>query len=644
MPSVPRPGRPHRPARPGRPRRTGGRRGRRPDPDRGAGRPRARRRPGPGVAARPRARTCRAGSSLVQGGSAATTARWLARLGARSSLIASVGRDRRRPGAGRGHPERRRDPARVARGRGTDRADRGARRPGRRAELRGRPRRGRPARAGRPAARPGSPARMRIHLPAYSLLAEPLGAAGRRAIDLARDADAAVSVDLASIGPLLAGGRRAAHGADRRGIAPTSCSRRPPRPRRSSAAAVVRGAARARPDGGHQARVEGRHGARPDSAANGFVSRWPPSRSPRRTRPGPGTRSTPASSSAGSRPGGRGAGCRPRSGARRWRATGRRARQLSTPRAELAAGLMITDRLTVSPDVATALREGRPVVALESTLISHGLPYPENLAVATALGGRGPGRRRDPGHRRGARRPAAGRPGRRRAPGARHRAAPGTVRKAARPEPRCGPRRRWVGGHDRVGDDDRGARGGDPGVRHRRDRGRPPRRARRVRRGDGRRRHRAVAPTFDISSDLEELGRTPMAVVCAGPKAILDVPATLEYLETRGVPVVAVGQAELPGFFARSAGVAAPDWVPDIAAAAGIVGAHLGLGARWRDPRLRAGPGGRGAGRRRGPRRGRASRRRGRRRRDRRSGPDAVAAGADRRADRRRVGARQHGR
>ena len=50
-----------------------------------------------------------------------------------------------------------------------------------------------------------------------------------------------------------------------------------------------------------------------------------------------------------------------------------------------------------------------------------------------------------------------------------------------------------------------------------------------------------------------------MAVVCAGPKAILDVPATLEYLETRGVPVVAVGQTDLPGFYARSAGIAAPD-------------------------------------------------------------------------------------
>ena len=69
-----------------------------------------------------------------------------------------------------------------------------------------------------------------------------------------------------------------------------------------------------------------------------------------------------------------------------------------------------------------------------------------------------------------------------------------------------------------------------------------------------------------------------MAVVCAGPKAILDVPATLEYLETRGVPVVAVGQADLPGFYARSAGIAAPSSVADIGAAAAIVATQLGLG------------------------------------------------------------------
>jgi pseudouridine-5'-phosphate glycosidase len=84
--------------------------------------------------------------------------------------------------------------------------------------------------------------------------------------------------------------------------------------------------------------------------------------------------------------------------------------------------------------------------------------------------------------------------------------------------------------------------------------------------------------TLDVSSDLEELARTPMAVVCAGPKAILDVPATLEYLETRGVPVVAVGQAELPGFYARSSGLRAPESVDGVEAAARVVSAHLGMG------------------------------------------------------------------
>ena len=87
-----------------------------------------------------------------------------------------------------------------------------------------------------------------------------------------------------------------------------------------------------------------------------------------------------------------------------------------------------------------------------------------------------------------------------------------------------------------------------------------------------------VPASFDISSDLEELGRTAMAVVCAGPKAILDVPATIEYLETRGVPVVAIGQAELPGFYARSSGIAAPMTAADVEDAARITALHLGLG------------------------------------------------------------------
>jgi pseudouridine-5'-phosphate glycosidase len=84
--------------------------------------------------------------------------------------------------------------------------------------------------------------------------------------------------------------------------------------------------------------------------------------------------------------------------------------------------------------------------------------------------------------------------------------------------------------------------------------------------------------TLDISSDLEELARTPMVVVCAGPKAILDVRATLEVLETRGVPVVAVGQEDLPGFTARSSGIRAPWSVPDVASAADLARAHIALG------------------------------------------------------------------
>jgi pseudouridine-5'-phosphate glycosidase len=84
-------------------------------------------------------------------------------------------------------------------------------------------------------------------------------------------------------------------------------------------------------------------------------------------------------------------------------------------------------------------------------------------------------------------------------------------------------------------------------------------------------------PSLDISSDLDELGRTPVAVVCAGPKAILDVPLTLEYLETRGVPVVAIGTDEMPGFYARGSGIRAPLSVPDVAAAAALVRSHRAL-------------------------------------------------------------------
>ena len=133
-----------------------------------------------------------------------------ARLGARSSLIAAVGRD----ATGRALVEALRADGvvapRLAGRRRPDRADRRARRRRRRAQLRPGPRGGRAARRPTTSGPAGSPAPTSLHLPIYSLLGAPLGDAGRRAIELGRAAGAAVSVDLASIGPLLAGGRRAA--------------------------------------------------------------------------------------------------------------------------------------------------------------------------------------------------------------------------------------------------------------------------------------------------------------------------------------------------------------------------------------------------------------------------------------------------
>jgi len=236
-----------------------------------------------------------------------------------------------------------------------------------------------------------------------------------------------------------------------------------------------------------------------------------------------------------------------------------------------SAPLSLVDRLVVAAEIADALRAGRPVVALESTLISHGLPYPANVEVARAS---------EAAVRSAGAIPAtiAIRDG--------HllvglsdadletlaNAPSGTVRKAARPSlavaleavgwaattvsatmmaaHAAGIRVFATGG---IGGVHRGALAAEGDAGH--------------------------PSTLDISSDLEELARTSMAVVCAGPKAILNVPATLEYLETRGVPVVAVGQDELPGFYARTLGVRAPASVPDVAAAARLVETHLGLGS-----------------------------------------------------------------
>ncbi len=224
----------------------------------------------------------------------------------------------------------------------------------------------------------------------------------------------------------------------------------------------------------------------------------------------------------------------------------------------------IAGRLVIHEEVAAALAAGRPVVALESTLISHGLAYPDNLAVASAS---------EAAVRESGAVPATvavrdGRlliglePDQLEALATAER---GSVMKAARPSLGVAiGRGGWAAttvSATMIAAHAAGIRvfgtGGIGGV------------------------HRPAAGSglsFDISSDLDELARTPMAVVCAGPKALLDVPNTLEVLETRGVPVVAIGQADLPGFYSRSAGIPAPHAVADVEAAAALVETHLELG------------------------------------------------------------------
>ena len=192
--------------------------------------------------------------------------------------------------------------------------------------------------------------------------------------------------------------------------------------------------------------------------------------------------------------------------------------------------------LQISPEVDAALHDRRPVVALESTLITHGLPWPENAATALAM---------EAAVREAGAVPAtiavlAGRVtvglSREQIEDLAHRPN-GSVRKCSRRDlpivvGRSEDGATTVAGTmivaHRAGIQVFGT-GGIGGV------------------------HRG-AP-FDVSADLLELGRTPVAVVCAGPKAILDLPLTLEVLETHGVPVIGLGTDTLPGFYTRSSGL-----------------------------------------------------------------------------------------
>lgn len=220
----------------------------------------------------------------------------------------------------------------------------------------------------------------------------------------------------------------------------------------------------------------------------------------------------------------------------------------------------MTDLLVLSPEVAAARAAGQPLVALESTIITHGMPWPQNVAAARAV----------------------------EAEVRRAGAVPATIA--------------VTGGRIHVGltDGELDALGRATGVM-------------KLSRADlavclatgatgattvaatmicahlagievfatggigGV--HRGAEQSFDISADLSELAQTPVTVVCAGAKAILDLGKTLEVLETQGVPVIAYGQDDLPAFWSRESGLKAPLRMddPGAIAAAHRMRAALGL-------------------------------------------------------------------
>jgi len=92
--------------------------------------------------------------------------------------------------------------------------------------------------------------------------------------------------------------------------------------------------------------------------------------------------------------------------------------------------------------------------------------------------------------------------------------------------------------------------------------------------------HRGAQNSFDISADLPELARTPVAVVCSGAKVILDLPRTLEMLETLGVPVIGYGKKEFPAFYSRESGLALDARVDTPLDAARLIAMHWSLGLR----------------------------------------------------------------
>ena len=213
----------------------------------------------------------------------------------------------------------------------------------------------------------------------------------------------------------------------------------------------------------------------------------------------------------------------------------------------------------VSSDVAAAVAAGKPVVALETTLVTHGLPQPDGVRVAAAL--------EDAVRGHGAMPATIGildgqvRVGITRADLERLAAAADPVKvnlgnfAAEVAAGGCGSTTvaatmfaAWKAGI-RVF-----ATGGIGGV------------------------HRGVTETGDVSADLTALARYPVAVVCAGAKAILDLPRTVEMLETLGVPILGVGTDEFPAFYRRESGLRVDRRCDSIAAVAHAIHTHFDLG------------------------------------------------------------------
>jgi pseudouridine-5'-phosphate glycosidase len=217
------------------------------------------------------------------------------------------------------------------------------------------------------------------------------------------------------------------------------------------------------------------------------------------------------------------------------------------------------DLITLSPEVADALGENRPVVALESTLITHGLPHPANAETALAM---------ERAVRESGAVPATiailhGRivVGVGRDDILRLASLPaGAVRKCSRRDLPIAVAR---------GEDAATTVAGTLIVAHKAG-------IRVLATGGIGGVHRGQP--FDVSADLVELGRTPIAVVCSGAKSILDLPLTLEYLETQGVPVIGFGTGTLPGFYTRSSGLPVDASVNNPAEAADIIRAATRLG------------------------------------------------------------------